>query len=238
MRDIEETTGTPFVVPDTVSYDNSYNTTLRMSQKPITITNQTYIRPESAASIQTMVTAPTTRPSSAANNIIRPRSTHIPATIKELSPVTTTKPSNNEEELIIDDSINPWQQIPPAKPYYPPQQTPTINRYQQQDYYPPSPMPYNHSASSSVVTATPRNRMSMDSSSFVEYTATVSLGPATKRALEALQKEVIALNDRIDDLRKELVESDLKRRSFKPTTNEPSASDGWKWILKVKKKKK
>lgn len=72
-----------------------------------------------------------------------------------------------------------------------------------------------------------------------QYTSVVALGPATKRALESLQNEVIALNDRIDDLRRELVERD-KQRAIKNKSDDEHSSgsdddigDGWRWVIKA-----
>jgi hypothetical protein len=120
------------------------------------------------------------------------------------------------------------------------------------------------SSTSSSVTATPQNNTSRSSSRMV-YTptntnerpnsrlfdqprqpnlTTVALGPATKRALESLQNEVIALNDRIDDLRRELVERDIRRSAQQDTSSSSSSNnsegstddfntDNWKWVIKV-----
>ncbi|CEP14941.1 hypothetical protein [Parasitella parasitica] len=69
----------------------------------------------------------------------------------------------------------------------------------------------------------------------------LALGPATKRALESLQNEVIALNDRIDDLRRELVERDKQKR-VKSSNDRDSdddndslydMGDGWLWVIKA-----
>lgn len=81
--------------------------------------------------------------------------------------------------------------------------------------------------------------------SYTTTTSVVALGPATKRALESLQNEVIALNDRIDDLRRELVERDKqraavlsKRRRSSSNSGEEEEDDefdeGWKWVIKVR----
>ncbi|KAL7308917.1 hypothetical protein PS15m_011056 [Mucor circinelloides] len=129
-----------------------------------------------------------------------------------------------------------------------------------------SPVP--GSSASSSVTATPQNnllssmsegRMSSNSNtrhftfanseSHVpqqqqqqqQQISTLTLGPATKRALESLQNEVIALNDRIDDLRRELVERDKQQR-VKSNNNQESDDDnessydmgeGWRWVIKA-----
>ncbi|CAO3622751.1 unnamed protein product [Cunninghamella blakesleeana] len=84
-----------------------------------------------------------------------------------------------------------------------------------------------------------------------QYTSIVSLGPSTKRALETLQAEILALNERIDGLRQELIDRDQKELRLKKTMNGSSSSgksmtgkksdnnnddeiwDGWKWVLKA-----
>ena len=128
-----------------------------------------------------------------------------------------------------------------------------------------SPVP--GSSASSSVTATPQNNMlsnmiegrsSNNNRHFTfansesqlqqhqqlqQQITTLALGPATKRALESLQNEVIALNDRIDDLRRELVERDKQQR-LKLNNNQSSdddndnelsydMGDGWRWVIKV-----
>jgi len=81
----------------------------------------------------------------------------------------------------------------------------------------------------------------------------VDLGPATKRALQSLQSEVIALNGRLDGLKSELLENDTKGIVPKsrgsrliasvPSKNPSSSTDkdsddehnweGWKWVVKA-----
>ncbi|KAI8076957.1 acyl CoA binding protein-domain-containing protein [Thamnidium elegans] len=127
-----------------------------------------------------------------------------------------------------------------------------------QNQYNQSPVP--GSSTSSSVTATPQlhNMAPGDRSVYTptdsrsvsrtqsrydtsqQYTSVVALGPATKRALESLQSEIIALNERIDDLRKELVERDrqraIKRKSDTEEETEPESDDmgdGWKWVIKA-----
>ncbi|KAI8075928.1 uncharacterized protein B0P05DRAFT_148141 [Gilbertella persicaria] len=58
------------------------------------------------------------------------------------------------------------------------------------------------------------------------------LGPATKRALDVLQHEIDILSERIDGLRKELMDGDQinKRNKSKPLVSD---EDGWKWVFKV-----
>ncbi|KAI9307948.1 acyl CoA binding protein-domain-containing protein [Cunninghamella echinulata] len=81
------------------------------------------------------------------------------------------------------------------------------------------------------------NNGNSNNSNYNANNATItSLSPATKRALQALQAEVIALNDRIDDLRHELLRRDKQRSSNKPS-NDKSDKDGdgweesWKWVI-------
>lgn len=133
--------------------------------------------------------------------------------------------------------------------------TPIQQSQQQQQFQSPV---FGSSASSSI-TATPHTN-NFNSNSRMVYTptstnespnsrlfdhqrqpptgmTTVALGPATKRALESLQNEVIALNDRIDDLRRELVERDQQRSAQQDNSSEASSDDfnteSWKWVIKA-----
>ncbi|KAG2229868.1 hypothetical protein INT48_005144 [Thamnidium elegans] len=144
----------------------------------------------------------------------------------------------------------------PSPPPYP-QHLQTMTPIHQNQYN-QSPVP--GSSTSSSVTATPQlhNMAPGDRSVYTptdsrsvsrtqsrydtsqQYTSVVALGPATKRALESLQSEIIALNERIDDLRKELVERDrqraIKRKSDTEEETEPESDDmgdGWKWVIKA-----
>lgn len=141
--------------------------------------------------------------------------------------------------------------VSPSPPLYPQQLQSMTSMNNRQ-----SPVP--GSSASSSVTATPQlNNMLRDQSVYTptdsrstsrnqshynpQYTSVVALGPATKRALESLQNEVIALNDRIDDLRRELVERDKQRVVKKKSDDEKeeddsdNMDDGWKWVIKVRK---
>ncbi|SAM07370.1 hypothetical protein [Absidia glauca] len=90
-----------------------------------------------------------------------------------------------------------------------------------------------HSSAASSVTATLSN---VQQHQQLLQRRPVSLGPATQRALESLQAEVIALNDRIDDLRNELVRRD--RAAQKPVTKDDDDDEdeweGWRWVIKIK----
>lgn len=89
-----------------------------------------------------------------------------------------------------------------------------------------------HSSAASSVTATLSN---VQQHQQLPQRRPVSLGPATQRALESLQAEVIALNYRIDDLRHELVRRD--RAAQKPVPQDDDDDDdeweGWRWVIKV-----
>jgi hypothetical protein len=83
----------------------------------------------------------------------------------------------------------------------------------------------------------------------------VDLGPATKRALQSLQSEVIALNGRLDGLKSELLETETRdivpksknsrliasARSKQASSDnsqesgdDEHSSEGWKWVVKVR----
>lgn len=83
----------------------------------------------------------------------------------------------------------------------------------------------------------------------------VDLGPATKRALQSLQSEVIALNGRLDGLKSELLETETRdivpksknsrlivsARSKQASSDnsqesgdDERSSEGWKWVVKVR----
>ncbi|KAI9032920.1 hypothetical protein CLU79DRAFT_728762 [Phycomyces nitens] len=133
---------------------------------------------------------------------------------------------------------------------------------------PPGGSPIQGSSATSSVTATPtsvaRPFLTQRASSRAQERSfdprlpsdasfsMISLGPATKRALESLQAEIIALNERIDDLRQELVERNKESvnrtltRDKKPSVvrdrNEDEEEDeeddeevweGWRWVIKA-----
>lgn len=81
-----------------------------------------------------------------------------------------------------------------------------------------------------------QSRYISDKTFFHYPPSAVTLGPATKKALDSLQNEVIALNDRISDLRRELVKRD-KQHVIKKKPDVGDKSDdkkgGWHWIIKV-----
>ncbi|ORY97858.1 acyl CoA binding protein-domain-containing protein [Syncephalastrum racemosum] len=96
--------------------------------------------------------------------------------------------------------------------------------------------------------APPRSPASMPRPS-PDVMSVVALGPATKRALESLQAEVLALNERIDDLRHELARETSRppstatpvppvRRLAASTSGSSDATDdekweGWRWVIKA-----
>ncbi|KAI9496226.1 hypothetical protein BDB00DRAFT_137282 [Zychaea mexicana] len=101
-------------------------------------------------------------------------------------------------------------------------------------------------SSSSVVSQSTNNNNNNNNNSLLtdqQYTSVVALGPATKRALDTLQAEIIALNDRIDGLRQELVERDRHKVSSAQDGDDDDSSrsnnsnkeswDGWRWVVKA-----
>ncbi|KAI9277875.1 hypothetical protein BY458DRAFT_504309 [Sporodiniella umbellata] len=190
-------------------------------------------RPPSVASTQTMVTAPGTphqfpslrRPSSSMSMSRR----GLQMTGRDL----LTNSFQEEEQHLMDG--NPWAQHPIMKERN--AKTPTTTSSVRLSS--PSSRPYFRpgSSNSSSVTATPHNRPTFTPTS--NHEPFQALGPATKRALELLQNEVVTLNERIDDLRKELVERDKHRliqfnKSEKPKDKDNSCeNDGWKWVIKA-----
>ncbi|KAI8335880.1 acyl CoA binding protein-domain-containing protein [Chlamydoabsidia padenii] len=83
----------------------------------------------------------------------------------------------------------------------------------------------------------PGNRLLTDQ----QYTSVVALGPATKRALETLQAEIIGLNERIDGLRQELVDRDdaAQKKNLRLSNakndndDDDEVWDAWGWVLKA-----
>lgn len=138
----------------------------------------------------------------------------------------------------FDDSVNPWVLHPSSRQYRMDQVPSLQQRDSQQDLSAlyRSPM----STTSSSATATQQQYLSLNSQQ-QQHEQTV-LGPATKRALEALQQEIEALNERIDGLRKELVARDKASTSSSTSKRLVKSSnaaqngdeDGWKWVFKVK----
>lgn len=75
--------------------------------------------------------------------------------------------------------------------------------------------PQGHTGGSSSVPSTPRGETPAVPS---------ALGLAAERALESLQTEVAALNERIEILRKEMSERERKRKAEKRS---------WGWLIRV-----
>lgn len=134
----------------------------------------------------------------------------------------------------FDDSVNPWVLHPSSRQYRMEPVPSMQQRESPQDLSAlyRSPM----STTSSSATATQQQYVSLSSQQQHEQTV---LGPATKRALEALQQEIEALNERINGLRKELVARDSASSASKRLVKSSTAAsngdeDGWKWVYKVK----
>lgn len=78
-----------------------------------------------------------------------------------------------------------------------------------------SPNPPESTASSVTATGPPSTAQPANPASLLteqQYTSVVALGPATKRALDTLQSEIVALNNRIDGLRLELTRRNQARQ--------------------------
>ncbi|KAI8143285.1 hypothetical protein BJV82DRAFT_612200 [Fennellomyces sp. T-0311] len=158
----------------------------------------------------------------------------------------------------FDPHVNPWAQQPSARQYK--VDDGSVNEVENQPSMVQLPSPVisatsahatlspaqrhvqSPSSAASSMTATgppPQARIGSAESSLLtdqQYTSVVALGPATKRALDTLQAEILALNERIDGLRQELVERDRRR----PVDVEEEEADdgnerwdGWKWVVKA-----
>ncbi|KAJ8659040.1 hypothetical protein O0I10_005078 [Lichtheimia ornata] len=215
-------------------------------------------RPPSVASTQSgqvsVRTAPTTRRPSTSSSTSK---VHMDA-------ARVGRPMINEEPF--DPHVNPW--APPLQRYkiddgqsmdedngrlmqLP---SPVISansmHHQQQQHSISLRSPHHGSSAASSMTATPTaTRLPIDTSNNQlltdqQYTSVVALGPATKRALDTLQAEIVALNERIDGLRQELTERNQARRL--PNNKGNAADDGdddddansevwegWKWVAKA-----
>lgn len=128
----------------------------------------------------------------------------------------------------FDDSVNPWVLHPSARQF---NHIPNRPNTSQQDAY-RSPM----STSSSVTATQYNNSIVNERSGLLDGPSDqhVLLGPATKRAIESLQKEIETLNERINGLRKEMVDRDNKRViPVKKSMSSSTPEDGWKWVIKV-----
>jgi hypothetical protein len=143
---------------------------------------------------------------------------------------------NRRRELYddhFDDSVNPWSLHPSSRQYKVEEPSLPSGRSSQQDV---SAIYRSPLSTSSSATATQQfadeHRLGRVNSQPTEQTV---LGPATKRALEALQREIETLNERIDGLRKELADRDQSKRYGIVKKSSPAAADddGWKWVFKV-----
>ncbi|KAI8647660.1 hypothetical protein BD408DRAFT_378518 [Parasitella parasitica] len=140
----------------------------------------------------------------------------------------------------FDDSVNPWV-LHPSSRQYKMDQAPLMQQIDgQQGFFTSYKSPM--STTSSSVTATQQqydtslsNQQQQQQQQQQDEQAV--LGPATKRALEALQQEIESLNEKINELRKDLVVGEIastSRRSIKSKNNTNNGDqDGWKWVFKA-----
>lgn len=199
-------------------------------------------RPPSVASTQSgqvsVRTAPTTRrPSTSSSKV-------------PMDAARVGRPMIDEEPF--DPHVNPWA------PRYKIDDGKSVDEDNGRLYQLPSPVmsantmhqqlrsPHHGSSAASSMTATPTaTRLPIDTSNNQllpdnQYSSVVALGPATKRALDTLQAEIIALNERIDGLRQELAERNQAPRLPKKKEQDDDDDDanseiweGWKWVAKV-----
>ncbi|KAI9468995.1 MAG: acyl CoA binding protein-domain-containing protein [Benjaminiella poitrasii] len=134
-----------------------------------------------------------------------------------------------------------------------------INHHSLQQHQHQRQSPVPGSSTSSSVTATPQNNhpinesmlnrnrnylFGMQHDSHPSSLYTVALDPTIKRALESLQNEVTALNERVDGLRREIIERDKQRKPIASSSSKKAGNDkedstddmigeGWKWVIKA-----
>ncbi|KAI7904600.1 acyl CoA binding protein-domain-containing protein [Cokeromyces recurvatus] len=142
--------------------------------------------------------------------------------------------------------ILPSPSPPPSSFYLQQQQLHGITSIVQQQRHSPVP----GSSTSSSVTATPQNLISDSNNRNRNYLFgiqqegqslyTVALDPTIKRALESLQNEVTTLNERVDGLRREIIERDKQRKitiansgNNKDDSSDNIIDEGWKWVFKA-----
>lgn len=213
---------------------------------------QSSLRPPSAASTQiSAITAPSTplgRPNSAISNRIR----RPPVLLQ----------GGDDDSVILDPNVNPWvssstKDIDPRQQQQQQQQrresllTPSFDptsplEHRRESFnrlvsssspsYPTAPSPFVSNPSSparSNITATQEQEQQ---GTHGTNTSVVSLGPATRRALETLESEIIALNERIDGLKQELranITNTAPSSSTAPRKKKRTGQWPWRWIVKV-----
>lgn len=201
---------------------------------------QSSLRPPSAASTQiSAITAPSTplgRPNSAISNRIR----RPPVLLQ----------GEADDPVILDPNVNPWvsSSSKDTDPRQHPRREPLLSPPFESTLEQQRPESLNHlvsSSSPSYPTTAPSPFVSHPSSpARSNITATqeqgttsvVSLGPATRRALETLEAEIIALNERIDGLKQELranITNTASSSSTGPRNKKRAGQWPWRWIVKV-----
>jgi hypothetical protein len=143
--------------------------------------------------------------------------------LRPVSSLTANRRTRYDDSF--DDSVNPWVLHPSTRQF-----KGGGNEDQEQDNVYRSPL-----STSSSVTATQYNNSERYALGGRSSEQQVSLGPATKRALESIQHEIEALNERINGLRKEIVDRDTRKSNNTPIVKKSSLpEDGWKWVIKVR----
>ncbi|KAF7731228.1 hypothetical protein EC973_000644 [Apophysomyces ossiformis] len=219
-------------------------------------------RAASVTSAQSMATAPTTvsrrrlSQSTEDRTALRPRS----AASTRSGPtdrISFTMSRSRIPPLLtedFDDSVDPWAQqygSQDSEDSIDEQDITSGNRprkflrVRRQRSAMASPVQHPHygSSTSSTITAAHRQqRQQQPQRRFIDppYNA-VALGPAAKQALEALQSEIVALNERVDGLKQQIERS--QQVSNKPPSSTDSEEDdndddgseiweGWRWVIK------
>jgi hypothetical protein len=146
----------------------------------------------------------------------------------------TSGPRNRKHMMTLDDlsvlsNQNPWSQsvrqlrktASSTHLKHHPSPSPTFQIYS----------PLASSRASSVTITQSNLRISSPTNHQTQQPAVEA-----QQTLERLQSEVISLNDRVDDLRRELVERNKPRILPKKSDDETESDDlgeGWKWVIKV-----
>ncbi|KAJ8659379.1 hypothetical protein O0I10_004741 [Lichtheimia ornata] len=235
-----------------IAEERAYLRDIQQQQRQYYQRRQSSLRPPSAASTQiSAITAPSTplgRPNSAISNRIR----RPPVLLQ----------GGDDDSVILDPNVNPWvssstKDIDPRQQQQQQQRrdsllTPSFDPTSPLEHRPESFNRLVSSSSPSYPTA-PSSFVSNPSSparsnitatqeqdqqgTHPTNTSVVSLGPATRRALETLETEIIALNERIDGLKQELraniTNTAPSSSSTAPRKKKRAGQWPWRWIVKM-----
>ncbi|KAI8890437.1 ACBP-domain-containing protein [Backusella circina FSU 941] len=167
----------------------------------------------SRASSQTMMTAPSQMRRYSQSSSGRPQSVASSSISGLELNASRRKPREYYDENLANS--NPWDLHPSTLQYKVDQQTPVLG---------------TESVSSSITA-----RQGQSTAGDGDEVSSV-LGPATKKALESLKSEIVALNERIDGLRNELKTRDHRKTAtpaIAPRKPKDERWEGWKWVYKA-----